>query len=287
MSAAIAASFSSSNITALILADAAPSSTDSGPPASDATGGSNNDDRGAATNVQLSDSVKTTLARAKADQALADELQSLVEAQRTGGTGNLSPAGNSSKTDSDIDQAFEQLSGENAQVADSSQFTPVQVHSFSTGLEADGFTVAAIANANTGSSSIEIVGPNGFSFYDNHFGWSDEATGGLTGGPGRSDQEYQSGNVEYITLSQSEASATSTTTSSNAGITSASTVAAQSTSVTIAIDFTTGAIGLTQTQASFASAAQQSSQPTRSLSILARAGQPAFAPLWQEMPRQR
>ncbi len=75
MSAAIAASFSSSNITALILADAAPSSTNSSPPASDATGGSNNDDRGAATNVQLSDSVKATLAKAKADQALADQLQ--------------------------------------------------------------------------------------------------------------------------------------------------------------------------------------------------------------------
>jgi hypothetical protein len=143
------------------------------------------------------------------------------------------------------------------------------VRSFSTGLKADGFTVAAIANANTGSSSIEIIGPNGFSFYDKHFGWSDEATGGLSGGPGLSEQEYQTGNVEYITLSQSEASATSTTTSSNAGVTSASTVAAQSSSVTIAIDFTTGAIGLTQTQASFASAAQQSSQSTRSLSILA------------------
>ena len=126
MSAAIAASFSSSNITALILADAVPSSTNSSPPASDATGGSNNDDRGAATNVQLSDSVKATLAKAKADQALADQLQSLVEAQRTGGTGNLSPAGDGSKTDSDIDQAFERLSGGNAQAADSSQFTPFQ-----------------------------------------------------------------------------------------------------------------------------------------------------------------
>jgi hypothetical protein len=92
MSAAIATSFSSSNITALILADAVPSSTDSSPPASDATGGSNNDDRAAATNVQLSDSVKATLAKAKADQALADQLQSMVAAQRTG-TGNLSPAG--------------------------------------------------------------------------------------------------------------------------------------------------------------------------------------------------
>jgi hypothetical protein len=182
MSAAIAASLSSSNITAVILPDAVPSSADSSLPASDAAaGGSSNDDRGAATNVQLSDSVKATLAKAKTDQALADQLQNLVEAQRTGSTATLSPAGNGSKTDSDIDRAFEQLSGGNTQAADSGQLAPVQVvRSFSTGLKADGFTVAAIANAHTGSSSIEIIGPGGFSFYDKHFGWSDEATGGLS-----------------------------------------------------------------------------------------------------------
>ena len=74
--------------------------------------------------------------------------------------------------------------------------------SFSSGLQVDGFSIAARANAQTRSSDIEIIGPGGFSFYDKKFGPSAEAAGGLSGGPGLSQAEFQTGNVEYVTLSR-------------------------------------------------------------------------------------
>lgn len=229
--------------------------------------GSTGTDRGPATSVQLSDTVKATLAKAKTDQVAADTLQNFVASHRVASGSGSQAASDSSK----IDQAFAQLSGASASTADDSETsTPVQVvRSFSTGLKADGYTVAAVANGNTGSSSIEIIGPGGSSFYDKHFGWSDEAVGGSGGVPGQSEQEYQSGNVEYITLSQAEASATNVTASSDGNVTSASTATAQSDSVTIAIDFTTGSVSLTHSEASLTSSTASASQAKSQLSILA------------------
>jgi hypothetical protein len=232
-------------------------------PAASSTGS----DRGPATNVQLSETVKATLAKAKTDQVAADALQDFVTTHRVASNSGSQASSDSSK----IDTAFAQLSGADASTAgDTGALAPVQVvRSFSTGLQSDGFTIAASANAHTGSSSIEIIWPNGFSFYDKHFGWSDEATGGLSGGPGLSEEEYQTGNVEYVTLSRASATATAVTASSGGNVASASTATAQSDSVTIAIDFTTGSVSLTHSKASLSSSTASVGQAKSPLSVLA------------------
>jgi hypothetical protein len=217
------------------------------------------DDRGAATNVQLSDHVKAILTRAETDQSLAARLQTFVQSRRTGNGQGSQPATTAAP---DVDAEFQKLTGGTVAV-DAQTPEPVQVvRSFDTGLKADGYTISAMASDRDGSSRIEIVGPNGFSFLDEHFGRSDEFVGGSSAGPGYSESEYQAGNVEYITIAQAAAASTSTETSSSAGSTSTSSTIAQANTTTIAIDFTTGQISVAQTAAAQGTATAATNKPS-------------------------
>jgi hypothetical protein len=259
MSVASVTSPAGSSLAALLSARAAPASSGT---SSAAVG----DGRGLATNVQLSDKVKATLAQAETYQTVAERLQAFVQARHAGG-GDSSQAAAGPKTD--IDKAFQELSGGTATI-DSQTPEPVQVvTSFDTGLKANGYTVSALASDQTGSSRIQIVGPNGFSFLDEHFGWSDEFVGGSSAGAGSSESEYQAGNVEYITIAQAAAASSSTTTSSASGSASTSSSLVQASTTTIAVDFNTGQISVTQAAAVQAAIAAQISQPAPSFSTVA------------------
>jgi hypothetical protein len=234
--------------------DAQPSSA--APAAADPDSGN---DRDVTARVQLSDKVKAILARAGTDQDVADRLKAFVESHRSRAAGKSaqgapSPSGQdseaSSKTDAetDVSVAFAQLSGGTQASDDDDQ--PLRVgQNFATGLKVDGYTISAIARASDGSYQIEIVGPEGKSFLDRRFGSSAEFStfGGIS--PGVSAQTYQRGNTDYITFSQSEAAATSVTAASDAGLVSATSLGTHTESVTFAVDFNTGAISVTESEA--------------------------------------
>ena len=124
MSAIGTVSATGSNLAGLLPASTQPSSsTDSA--SSDASNTATGEGRGPATDVQLSDKVKAILAEAKTDQSVAERLQAFVQSRRADkGEGAQADAG--SKTD--IDKAFQQLTGGNTQVVDGTQ-TPSPVPS--------------------------------------------------------------------------------------------------------------------------------------------------------------
>ena len=161
-------------------------STAAAPPTTDADG----TDRGPATNVQLSDKVKAILAKASTDAAVAARLQSFVQDHRTTGAATASSGDDSSSSTTqtaNVDQAFAQLTDSSAQQADTENSGPITAaHDFSSGVKFDGFTVGVMASAETGSYRIEMMGPNGLSYYDFRFGTSDEAGGGSCGSSGAS-----------------------------------------------------------------------------------------------------
>jgi hypothetical protein len=265
MSVATVTSPAGSSLAALLSASAAPDSPSS-PALPGASSAATGDDRGLATNVQLSDNVKAILAQAETYQSVAEKLQAFIQAKHAGSGESPQPAAGS-KTD--VDTAFEELSGGTA-ASDSQTLEPVQVvRSFDTGLKADGYTISAMASDRDGSSQIQIIGPNGFSFLDEHFGRSDEFVGGSSAGPGYSESEYQVGNVEYVTIAGAASVSTSTTASSASGSASTSSSAAQASTTTIAIDFNSGQISVAQAAAAQAATAAQISQPTPSFSTVA------------------
>ena len=279
MSAIGTVSATGSNLAGLLPANTQPSSsTDSA--SSDASNTATGEGRGPATDVQLSDKVKAILAEAKTDQSVAERLQAFVQSRRADkGEGAQADAG--SKTD--IDKAFQQLTGGNTQVVDGTQ-TPSPVPSpapspapspvqpainFADQAQIAGFSVAVTADAKTGAFTTIINGPDGLSFSDQRFGRGDEVSGSQGVGPGTAVGSYQAGNVEYVTFTQSEAASVSFSTSSDAETVAASAAAAHSYTATFAIDFTTGSIQVTQSDISTASVTAQISQGNSSLSIVA------------------
>ena len=220
-------------------------------------------DRGPATDVVLSDKVKSILARATTDQDVADRLKAFVEAHRTDGPDDTSKGNDGPDTKgNDVNEAFKRLTaGSQADDDSVNNFAPVEAaHDFSNSVQFDGFTLSVAARAKDGSFRTEMVGPNGVSFFDMRFGHSGEVTGvgGLT--PGMGAASYQRGNVEYITITENEAAALSTMVSTNAGTVSTNATATHSSQITFAIDFTTGAIQATKADAWAASASAQISQ---------------------------
>ena len=215
-------------------------------------------DRGPATNVALSDKVKSLLARAATDQDVADRLKAFVEAQRPDGADKSSKGSDASKHGGkkhDVNAAFQQLTAGSKAADSADDVAPVEAaHDFSNGVQFEGFTLAVAARAKDGSFRTELVGPDGLNFFDFRFGHSGEVTGfgGLK--PGISAASYQRGNVEYITVTENDAAALSATVSTDAGAVFTSAVAAHSSQITFAIDFTTGAIQATKSDALIASA---------------------------------
>jgi hypothetical protein len=255
-----------SNGAGLVPASALASPSD--PQSSNASNSTSGEGRGPATNVQLSDQVKAILAQAKTDQSVAERLQAFVQSRRAdNGDGQQADAG--SKTD--IDKAFQRLSGGDAQPADDSQ-APAPVEpaiNFSDQVQIAGFSVSVTADAASGSFSTVIDGPDGLNFFDKRFGQSDGVSGSQGIGPGTSVSSYQSGNVEYVSFTQSEAAAVSLAASSGSESVAASATATQSYTATFAIDFTTGSIQASQADISTASATAEVSQATPPLSVVA------------------
>jgi len=267
MSAVATTSLKGSNLAGLIPANAlSPSSSD--PTSSGGSNAAAGDGRGPATNVDLSDKVKAILAQAKTDQSVAERLQAFIESRREGGTKGPQ-ADDGSKTD--IDQAFQRLTGGDVQAADSSQAPgPVEpAINFSDQAQIGGISISVNANAESGAFSTVIDGPDGLSFFDKRFGQGDEVSGFLGLGPGTVASSYQSGNVEYVSFTQSEAAAVSVTASSGSESIAASATAAHSSSVTFAIDFTTGSIQTTQSDVSTESVTAQVGQGISPLTAVA------------------
>ena len=265
MSVAPVTSSAGSSLAALLSPSAAPVSS-SDPASSGTSSAAAGDDRGLATNVQLSDNVKAILAQAETYQAVAEKLQTFVQARHAGGSESPQAAAGS---ETDVDEAFQELSG-GTDAGDSQTPEPVQVvRSFDTGLKADGYTISAMASDRDGSSQIQIIGPGGFSFLDEHFGRSDEFVGGSSAGPGYSESEYQAGNVEYVTISGGASVSTSTTASSSSGSASTSSTVAQASTTTITVDFNSGQISVTQAAVAQAAITAQTSQPASSFSTVA------------------
>ena len=276
MSAIGTATSYASDISSLLLSSSSDTSTTAGPPTAApptaSAPASDSNDRGPATSLQLSDKVKSILAQASSDAVVAERLQAFVQSRHTGGGSSDGSSDGSSTSQSatiDVNQSFAELSGNAGSSGASDIDQPVQVvKSFDTGLKADGYTISAMASGIDGSSRIIIFGTNGFNFLDEHFGSEDEASNGQAA-PGTTFSEVQRGNVEYVTINQASAAATSVQTSSAAGSTSASSIASQSSTVTIAVDFSTGAVSLTQAVATSVATTAQITQPSPSFSTLA------------------
>jgi hypothetical protein len=213
------------------------------------------------------------LARASSDQDVADRLKAFVQSHRIGGGNDGSAQDGSSANQGskvDVNQSFEQLSGGSPASGDSQDLQPVQVvKSFATGLKAGGYTISALASDRDGSSRIAIFGPDGASFLDQRFGTTGEFSGFSNLGPGVTAQEYQSGNKEYITFSQDDAASVSVSASSDAGAISATSTATHTSSVTFVVDFNTGGISLTQSEAVSVSTTAQVTLPGSTFSSLA------------------
>jgi hypothetical protein len=197
--------------------------------------------------VNLSDHAKATLARAKADQVVADTLSAQLTAARDPGGKNPAPQ----KPSVDITVSFERLAGISASDdAPSSGVTTPEVN-FMGGLKAGGFTIAAKGSATTKSSEIDIIGPNGFSFMDKVFGNGKGAAGEFTGGSSGSAMSAsleKVGNKEYITVSEASVAASVVATGNSVQ----SAASAQSSSTMFVVDFSTGQISILQTSASSA-----------------------------------
>src|SRR5262245_35025106 len=169
-----------------------------------------------ATQVELSDAVKTILAKASSDMAAAGGLQAFVESRR--GNANANPySASGGGARKDVNTTFQQLTGgSNGATTDSTDgLAPVEpARSFSSQLQFGGVSVSVSANARDGSFSTEVNGPNGLHMFDKRFGES-AGVGGFSGlKPGMTAGESQRGNVEYITFAESDAAAVSASTSS-------------------------------------------------------------------------
>jgi hypothetical protein len=219
-----------------------------------------------ATRVDLSDKVKHILARASADQDVADRLRAFVDSHFNDG----SSFAHGRDDGYDVNKGFATLSGASWGDDDSHDDAPVEVATnFATGLKADGYTISAIGRARDGSFQIQIVGPGGNSFLDRRFGTTGEFStfGGI--GPGEAAQSYQRGNKEYITFSDTEAAATNITASSDAGVVSATSAATHTASVTFVVDFSTGAISVAKSESTAVSTTVQIGTPGSTFSSLA------------------
>ncbi len=269
----IAPATSSANAVASLLgkdaADGSALPTDAG----SSSGAVPGNDRGPATNVVLSDKVKSILARATTDQDVADRLKAFVEAQRPDDAASNSKGSDGSKPDANknaVNDVFKRLTAGSQATDNADDFSPVEAgHDFSNGAQFEGFTLSVAARARDGSFRTELVGPDGLSFFDFRFGHSGEVTGFSGLKPGTSAASHQQGNVEYITLTENDAAGLSTTVSTDAGTVSTNAVAVHSSQITFAIDFTTGAIQATKSEALIASASAQVGPATPSFSRLA------------------
>jgi hypothetical protein len=234
---------------ASLLSNAASVATTDTPPA---TSSATPDSTGASAShpvdsVNLSDRAKATLARAKADQVVADTLSAQLAAARDPDAKN--PA--RQKSSVDITVSFDRLAGISASDDTPPSGVTTPEVNFMGGLRAGGFTISAKGSATTKSSEIDIIGPKGFSFMDKVFGNGTGAAGEFTGGSagaGMIVSDEKVGNKEFITVSEARATASVVATGNSVQ----SVASAQSRSTMFVVDFSTGQISVLQNRASSA-----------------------------------
>src|ERR1700738_2559812 len=186
---------------------------------------------GPTTLINLSDDAKAVLARAKSDQAAAAQLRSFGEAHRVESNGDAdsvgkAPAsvgagnpslGNFSAQDGTIYGLIVTPTGPSSDVA---TFVPTVEPkiSFSSQLQAGGFSISATGDASTGTYSMEIDGPDGFHWSNQKLdptprlgfvSWRVPAGGFIMSGAGP-------GNIETITFSEDSVTAANVTDSTGA-----------------------------------------------------------------------
>jgi hypothetical protein len=239
-------------------------------PASPSSASTNNPDFGPATNVNLSDHAKAVLARAKSDEVVASRLQAFVEAHRIqskGDIGNRDDADSAGRTTGRGNQETPSLgdfTGQDGTIygvivtptePGSAVLTAVPTVdpkiSFSSQLQAGGFTISATADASTGTYSMQIDGPDGFHWSDQKLNPGpglDSTTGAVPAG-GLIMSGAGPGNIETINFSEDSATAASVTASSDAGSLSVTEATARALAATVTIDFSTGTIKISGSSA--------------------------------------
>lgn len=197
--------------------------------------------------IDLSDHAKATLARAKTEQVAADSLSSQLSPGKTAHPKATSSAAFYGK----ISTSFMALAGlSEADLKPAFKETVPQV-TFSSTMQAFGFSVTASGNANSWSSDIQIRGPGGFSAFDTIWGGGKgmpTAGGGGASGlaPGQGYLMSKDDGKVTFTIADLSASATSIATDH----VSASSAEAHFNATTFVIDFATGSISVQRTEMS-------------------------------------
>jgi hypothetical protein len=245
---AVAATFSSaSKAVALLLGKAAASTADTDPVLAAVTPDSAATSKDPLDNVDLSDHAKATLSRARTDQVAADHLSAQLQAaegsdNKASTTGSQTAAASYEK----ITRAFVGLTGLTA--ADLKPYEPtVPKVTFTSTLQAFGFSVSATGNADSWSSDIQISGPGGVQAWDTIWGGGKGMpTAGGGGASGLTGQGYMSAKEDgKVTFTFADAGASATAVATDDA--SASTGTAHVNATTIIVDFTTGNISAQRT----------------------------------------
>lgn len=187
------------------------------------------------------------LARAKTDQVAADSLSAQLNSGK-----NVDPkAASSAVAYKRVSTSFMALAGlSEADLTPAFQQTVPQV-TFSSTMQAFGFSVTASGSANSWSSDIQIRGPGGFSAFDTIWGGGKgmpTAGGGGSSGlaPGQGFMMSKENGKVTFTIADLNASASSIA-SDHASVSSAQ---ANFNATTFVIDFGTGAISVQRTEMS-------------------------------------
>jgi len=246
MSVVSFANSSSNSAVASLLTGATAVSSSAGLPATEPSVGDGEPSRDPLDNVDLSDRAKATLARARTEQFAADRLT----AQLNSGTHSTNARETSDAASYDrVSRSFIALAGiSEADLKPAFEQTVPQV-TFSSTLQAFGFSVTASGNADSWSSDIQIRGPDGFSAFDTIWGGGKgmptAGGGGASGGaPGRGFAMSKADGKVTFTIADASASAAAIVTDHG----SASMAQAQFNATTFVIDFNTGAISVQRTE---------------------------------------
>lgn len=227
---------------------------------------------GPATDINLSDRAKATIARARSDQAAADRLRAFVEANRNRDANPNSNAQQNASSGGKSEAIVERI----ATIASANEpqpfqaFTPTQ--SLSNSISVGGFTLSLSTNAGTQYFGFKLSG-NGVTASNDHFG-SGANVGSLTQVPPGVTVSFSTpGNnqaEEEVTITQSSASLNAVSaSSSSAGAVAASSVNGQSSSITFRINYQTGQISVAQAAASVTARSASFTPPGSTISALA------------------
>ena len=220
---------------ALMLGDAAQAATDAAPVATAAD--SENPTRDPLDTLDLSDHAKTILARARAEQLVADRLAAQLRPDADGES-TTTTAQSADK----VSKSFISLAG--ISEADLTPWQPtVPKVTFTSTLQAFGFSVSATGSADSWSSDIQIRGPNGLQAWDTIWGGGrgmPTAGGGGVSGLKDGQGYLASKDNGKATFTIADIGATATAIATDDA--SASTGTASFNATTIVVDFTTGNI---------------------------------------------